>query len=1852
MTCSRNFRRVLQTGCLGLIGALTVVGCGGSENKPTVPDGSTGGIDGGPGKLANLTANPTTVPLGSVDVGKTSTPATVKITNSGTAASTVTVTPTGVGISASGCAGSLAIGASCDITIIATPTAPGAIVGSVAVAAANGNTIGISVTGTAVVPGAFTVAPNTIPLGDLVVGATVPVSVTVTATAAITAGLTTGVQGGDLVVNTTGSTCTGALAAGASCVVAATFTATAAGSPTNDAIVVSQGGVSKSVPVTANVLTPAKLAATPAKADLTATPGSPSTSLDINIGNIGGMTTGQLAVAITGTSFKIVSEACSVVTLAASKFCTVTVAYQPAASVIAAETGSLTVTDKAAGGSVATVALTGTPNISGLALSGGPALGSVAPGATGTEVVFTVTNTAAAPTGALTAAVGSTLVTISSNTCATKATLNKGDTCTLGLKLAPPVGTAAQAIAGLLTVTSAAGSASASFTGSVVTPSTLTAAPTSISFGSIPANQSSAVQTVTITNIGATPTATLSVNLTGAGAAQVASTTTCTGTLAPAATCAVSVTFSPTDTTGVNGAIIVSDGSASVSVPMVGTGLGASILTVDPPSEDFGKVVVGYSSSASTVKVTLNATATGGSGTITAKTTGTAAAAFVLKNNTCTSLPAGSSCTLDVVFTPSAAGANTATLVLDAANGGHNEVALTGVGLSLVQLVPLDQNSTVTPAVTGLDFDMTPNGSVGPYHTYRVVVRGASDPTVTSTVATVALANAATTPDFTYVTCTGSTCTAATTNPCDGVTLTGLAATSTSRTGAGWNHTTSTADAAGTADALVTSGYWTCDFKVEFLPQSGKSTTAKTAKINASGSAGGSDSLTLSGISSGPLTITPATASFSTPVALGTDLTGPSDAGTSIDVRTFVVTNKTVTGGIAQGKLDAVLSGANVGDFVMFQDACTGTSLTVGASCNIVVGFAPTSVGTKNATLTVTASSTGETVSATITGAANAGAPVTVSPSPSDFGSVAQDNYGDWKTFTISNPAAGSQTGHLTYTLANTTSGSVTGMDFQLYSLSVAGVTSYPAGACGQSGQKALNPGETCTIQVRFAPRNTVGVSVARGATLTISDDASTPLAVAPVALSGTATAQLALSGANVALDTNGHQSIAFGTVSASGGTSAKSVTITNNGTEQAVLDAIALGTGTTAGFSFATGSTCALASGVLTLQPSASCQLNLLFTGSAGLSGSTVNPQITFGATGATPSEVISTPLYFSATVATPAALALYGLADYSGSNPIELGAAGIGTSTGIVTLTFKNTGGVAATGLQSSWNDATAGFTVVSESPGTCLSVGSVDALKTCTVNVRCVPASVGSKPSTLSLFGVGVTAATVNVHATGITTSNSVYAVPLAGGTDTVYSFGSTASFTGTAPAANTVSYTLHNNTATDLVFGTDVKVVGVGATSGFSSTVPSDGTGCATVAKNGGTCVFTVVFNPAWVSTDTLYRYAAVALTAAVQPIGTAGAGAVDNIVGLFGQAKQPAKLQLSATSTSSVTVAGTSPNFTADFGQLLSGQTPSLTFTITNIGELPSAGQVGLSFAAGATATFATIGTSTCGANLTAGASCTVVVNSQLASVGPQLQDLVVSATDGTVTAEKSAENYTLKANVVNPISLTLTPTATTFATATPAGTKDTTESITITVVNGSAADNYGNRQQTPALAVTLSDSTDFAVVQDASSTCLNTATGLYYGLGAAVASSTALTAETCKIVVQFTPKSAASLSTIVTVAGAASTITLTGTGIGDLSISPSGATASPVAFTTSKEFTITNTGTASTGLLSANISGTSLAAFAIIKDDCYAPLSSSGTCKVTVTFIGTATATAQTATLQVTDGSAINVVSAVMSASL
>jgi hypothetical protein len=529
--------------------------------------------------LANqpsLVASVAVVSVGAVDIGKTSPATAVTITNVGSVAGTLTVTPAGSGIAASGCNGSLAANQSCVLSITASPSSVGTITGIVAVAVANGNTLAISLTGMATQPGNFALSPSQIALGDVPVGAALQFTVTVTAQSALT-GLSVGIQGADVKLDAT-STCTAALAAGASCTLVVNFSSAVVGSSTSDAVVVSQGGVTRSVPVTANVLAPPKLAATPVTAMLTAAPGATSGPLAINVGNIGGMTTGQIGVVLAGANaadFNLVSDTCSSVTLPASEFCTVTVTYSAVLTATAAETATLTMTDKGPYASAVTVNLGGTPHPpAGLTITGGPDLGSASPGASGAEVIFTVTNPTATPSGVLTASVNNGNITISKSSCSTVPSLGMNETCTVGLKLTPAASAAPQAIAALLTVTSASSStANAVVTGSIVGSDPFSVTPSSINFGVVSVGQTSAAQTITVRNVGATTTGPLSVAVSGTGAAQLAITSnTCTAPVAAAATCIVVVRFSPTDTNGVNGSVTVSDGTAAITIPVVGSG--------------------------------------------------------------------------------------------------------------------------------------------------------------------------------------------------------------------------------------------------------------------------------------------------------------------------------------------------------------------------------------------------------------------------------------------------------------------------------------------------------------------------------------------------------------------------------------------------------------------------------------------------------------------------------------------------------------------------------------------------------------------------------------------------------------------------------------------------------------------------------------------------------------------------------------------------------------------------------------------------------------------------------------------------------------------------------------------------------------------------------------------------------------------------------------------------------------------------------------------------------------------------------------------------------------------------------
>jgi hypothetical protein len=335
------------------MGAIDVVDAVGA-----VPDAWPAVIDAETGILV---ASVTRVQLGTVAVGTTAS-TTVTIMNIG-APTTLQIVSTNPYVSVSGCAGALPSAGFCTLAITVTPTAVGTIQGTVELRVPGGTNPGpleLLVEGLAASPGAFAISPSAIDLGVVAVGKTVSASVQVTALAAIS-GLSIAVSGPDLTLHPT-STCTSTLAAGTSCTVVATFSATTAHVATGDSIVVSQGGVTKAVPITANVIAGAKLTATPATAAWSASPGHSASSLAIAVANIGGMSTGPLTVALSGTNaadFQILQNQCSPGALGVGSYCVISVVFALPATAVTSETATLTITDQGPAGSSASVALRG-----------------------------------------------------------------------------------------------------------------------------------------------------------------------------------------------------------------------------------------------------------------------------------------------------------------------------------------------------------------------------------------------------------------------------------------------------------------------------------------------------------------------------------------------------------------------------------------------------------------------------------------------------------------------------------------------------------------------------------------------------------------------------------------------------------------------------------------------------------------------------------------------------------------------------------------------------------------------------------------------------------------------------------------------------------------------------------------------------------------------------------------------------------------------------------------------------------------------------------------------------------------------------------------------------------------------------------------------------------------------------------------------------------------------------------------------------------------------------------------------------------------------------------------------------
>lgn len=208
---------------------------------------------------------------------------------------------------------------------------------------------------------------------------------------------------------------------------------------------------------------------------------------------------------------------------------------------------------------------------------------------------------------------------------------------------------------------------------------TLSLGSTTVDFGSVVTGQT-ANGTLTLSNTG---TAGLSITAIGAASAPFTATGgTCGATpiaLAPAASCTLTYSFTPTSATNSSQSIAITSNGGNPSFTLQGAGVGAPVASLSASALNFGNIAVSASGNA-----TVTLSNTGGSAlSITAITAPTAP--FTRSGGTCSATPislaAGASCTLIYAFSPTALGSFSQPLTVTS-NGGSPTFTLSGTGVS------------------------------------------------------------------------------------------------------------------------------------------------------------------------------------------------------------------------------------------------------------------------------------------------------------------------------------------------------------------------------------------------------------------------------------------------------------------------------------------------------------------------------------------------------------------------------------------------------------------------------------------------------------------------------------------------------------------------------------------------------------------------------------------------------------------------------------------------------------------------------------------------------------------------------------------------------------------------------------------------------------------------------------------------------------------------------------------------------------------------------------------------------------------------------------------------------------------
>ncbi len=560
------------------------------------------------------------------------------------------------------CASPVSGGTDCGISVTFTPSLLGPETATMTITASGaiGSPTTVALNGTGASNGSAGFSASSLNFGNQPVGlASAPQPVTLTNNG-------TGPLGSISIAATSDyaetNNCPTSLAVSQSCIINVTFTPSIVGSD-NGTLTITDDAANSPQTVSLNGTGVGFLSTTSLEFDAEPV-GFTSPPQTVTLTNNGSATLTISSITVTGDFAQ--SNNCPA-SLAVGASCTISVTFTPTAA--GDRSGSLPISTSE--GTV-TVSLAGSGYVSRLTPT---TLSFVAQAVGTTSPVQTATliNTGNTPLTITSAGISGGTDFSETNSC--NNTVPAGGSCTFSFTFTP---SAVGAIGAGFTVTTNApeGTLTMDLAG---TGMTVSVSPQTLLFDNQGVGTPSAPQTVTFTNLAATP---ITINGISTTSPVFAETDNCGSSLAAGTSCTISVTFTPALESSLEGDSLLINSTApdgTLSVPLLAVG---ESVTQSARLLFFAPQPIGVTSSPQTVTITNTQTfdETG----VSFSTSGD----FGQTNSCGTTILAGTSCTVSVTFTPTVTGPRTGTLTVSSSEGGNFTVIVALFGASPIVNLP------------------------------------------------------------------------------------------------------------------------------------------------------------------------------------------------------------------------------------------------------------------------------------------------------------------------------------------------------------------------------------------------------------------------------------------------------------------------------------------------------------------------------------------------------------------------------------------------------------------------------------------------------------------------------------------------------------------------------------------------------------------------------------------------------------------------------------------------------------------------------------------------------------------------------------------------------------------------------------------------------------------------------------------------------------------------------------------------------------------------------------------------------------------------------------------------------------